>query len=1018
MSFSAHPLPAKSRGGFALISVLALVSLAALTATAFLASARLERQATLPLGNALRLEWALTAGEMAAQQTINDATEPAEGTVKNFVTTLWRGTNTADWTNEIGYLLIGEPNSTNNVRWTYYAGFSPAGLANLTTNTIRTNMIFTNSHQGTYFSESSAFFTNATKGFTNNPAPTNPICTTIPLLGGQTSPPVGWVYLTQRMRQKNSTNASDVTSPVARVAWFIEDLSGKINAEQMGSLSGNRSTGTNPEEISLTSMTRTNGTRIFSGSTNLMTNATNRKLFFTPGLLAESSISGLTNSDDLRYFATGLREFRPINNNGNNGMLDWIPSGIPIAIQGNSTNSYANGGSSKLSLNQLINLTAPSNVASIAAVISNNLPDFASIRAGGFTNSSGGGATNTNAYTRGAYYLTLAANMVNYATNTSTPVTDGTVLSTNKDRPLYRGVGNFPFVNEYVTRFNLLSTNSTNVSGTAGMAIIIQTTDYVELWNPCNQTNSGALSFMPINRQPFTAGFANFNFTNPLWASNGSRVNGGVYTNITNITIPPNGFLVLGFSTITNCFFYPGTNLALPLSLSDNLNSSYKVAWNNVYYDGALGGLRRQAKVLSAINSPKWSGTCPSFVGEDLTTFWNMSGDPRATIYQSKPQSSISYDSRSSFGGRNYRNGLTANPYGEVKPSLWPDRGHNSAQGNLPPSGVNTLPTATPAAAYSNCPPCRISSGSGYSNVVELGNIFDPIQWFDSGGIGATTGYGSDGGQWINLTPTAVASNAYGGGTSLRVGRAELGKFAFTNFAGNSTPAIPNMGGSSAALLDLFCVSNGNTGGGPFRTGGKINLNTAPAPVLRALAGGIYLRSDPALLAGGTNFSVPPAMAEAFAQGVMRFRSQYPFLTPSHLTFIGTDPAWPNTNSWPNNSVFGNINTISLVTNSANSLTTTSLGVTEWNDQAAEEWFSKIYNLSTVQSDNYRAYIVAQLVDSNSAPISPVVRKYVQFFARPNNPPPGDITSNNVYGVPMYYWPLSKGLKKAYESPY
>jgi hypothetical protein len=159
-------------------------------------------------------------------------------------------------------------------------------------------------------------------------------------------------------------------------------------------------------------------------------------------------------------------------------------------------------------------------------------------------------------------------------------------------------------------------------------------------------------------------------------------------------------------------------------------------------------------------------------------------------------------------------------------------------------------------------------------------------------------------------------------------------------------------------------------------------------------------------------------MAEAFAQGVMRFRSQYPFLTPSHLTFIGTDPAWPNTNSWPNNSVFGNINTISLVTNSANSLTTTSLGVTEWNDQAAEEWFSKIYNLSTVQSDNYRAYIVAQLVDSNSAPISPVVRKYVQFFARPNNPPPGDITSNNVYGVPMYYWPLSKGLKKAYESPY
>jgi len=1007
-----HPLIAKSRGGFALISVLALVSLAALTATAFLASARLERQATLPMGNTVRLEWALASAEKCAEQTIGDAFEPTGP--KNFVATLWRGTNSTNWLNEVGYLIIGKPNATNSVRWTYYAGFSPSGMTNFSTNVIGPATTFTNTHQGTFLQDCGTYFNSqGTNGFVTTPTATNPICTTIDLLGGQTSPPVGWVYITQQKRLLGSTN--EVNSPVARVAWFIEDLSGKIDAEQMGALSGTRSTGTNPEEICLTNMTRTNASLIFSGSTTLMTNAANRKLFFTPGLLANSAISGLTNSDDLRYFATGLREFRPINNANMNGMLDWIPCGIPVAIAGSSTNPYANGGFSKLSLNQLIALPYPSNVQSIASVISNNLPNFASIRAGGFTNSSGGGATNTNASDRGAYYLTLAANMVNYATNTSNPVTDGTLLSTNKDRPVYRGVGNFPFVNEYVTRFNLLSTNSTNVSGANGVAIIIQTTDYVELWNPCNQTNSGSLSFMPINRQPFTAGFSTFNFTNPLWASNGSMVNGGVCTNITNVTIPPNGFLVLGLPTITNCFFYPATNLALPLSLPDDLNSSYKVAWNNVYYDGALGGLRRQAKVLSAINSPKWSGTCPSFVGEDLTTFWNMSGDPRATIYQSKPQSSISYDTRSSFGGRNYRDGLTANPYGEVKPSLWPDRGHDSAKGNLPPSGINTLPTATPTAAYSNCPPYRISSGLGYSNVVELGNIFDPIQWFDSGGTSTTTGYGSDGGQWINLTPTAVASNPFGGGTSLRVGRAEHGKFAFTNFAGNSTPAIPNMGGSSAALLDLFCVSNGNRNGGPFRTGGKINLNTAPAPVLRALAGGIRLSNDLAQVP--TNYPVPAAMAEAFAQGVMRFRSQYPFLTPSHLTFIGTDPAWPNTNSWPSNSVFGNTNTIALSTAPGNTYTTATMNITECNDQTAEEWFSKIYNLSTVQSDNYRVYIVAQLVDTNKMPISPIVRKYVQFAGRPDTTTTG-ANNNPIYGVDMWSWNLTKGLKKVYESPY
>jgi len=1006
----------KKAEGFALISVLALVSLAALTATAFLASARLERQATRPLSETVQLEWALASGEKCAEQMIGDAFEPTGP--NNFVTTLWRGTGPNDWTNEVGYLLIGEPNSVNNVRWTYYAGFSTAGMTNFTTAVVQGSVMFTNSHQGRFLTDCGNFMsTSGTNGFVANPVATNTRCTTIELLGGQTSPPVGWVYLTQRKRPAGSS--TEVTSPVARVAWFLEDLSGKIDAERMGGLSSSRLTGTNPEEICLTNLIRTNGSTVFT-SLSVFTNTNSRKLFFTPGQLVNSNVSGLTNTDDLRYFATGLREFRPINNANNNGFLSWIPSGIPVAVVGTSTNGYANNSYSKLNLNQLITLSSPNNVQAIASVISNNLPNFASVRAGGFTNPTGGGAVNAAAYTRSAYYLTLAANIVNYATNTSTPVTDGTALSTNRDRPVYRGVGNFPYVNEYVTRFNLLSTNSTNRGGTNGVAIVVQTTDYVELWNPSNKTNSGTLSFMPINRQPFTVGFSSFNFTNPLWASNGASVTRGVCTNTTNVTIPPNGFLVLGFPTITNCWFYP-TNLlstfALPLNFTADTNSSYRVAWNSVYYDGALGGLLRQAKTLSAINSPKWSGTCPGFVGENLAgTFWNMSGDPRATIYQSQAQSAISYDTRSSFGGRNYRDGLTANPYGEVKPSLWADGGHESVKGNLPPSGINTLPTATPPAVYSNCPPCRISSGSGYSSVVELGNIFDPIQWFDNSGKGATTGYGNDGGQWTNLTiATATPSNPHGGGTTLRVGRSEYGRFAFTNFGGNSTPSIPHMGASSAALLDLFCTTNGNTAGGPYRTGGKINLNTAPAPVLRALAGGISLTNDPA---NGT-LAVSKGMAEAFAQGVMRFRSQYPFLTPSHLCFIGTDSGWPNTNNWPANSVFGNRDSITLSIVPGNTLTTTSIGPTAWDDNMAEEWFSKIYNLSSVSSENYRVYIVAQLVDTNMMPTSPTIRKYVQFAGRPDTTTSGS-ANNPQYGtgVDMWHWNITKGLKKVYESPY
>jgi len=228
----------------------------------------------------------------------------------------------------------------------------------------------------------------------------------------------------------------------------------------------------------------------------------------------------------------------------------------------------------------------------------------------------------------------------------------------------------------------------------------------------------------------------------------------------------------------------------------------------------------------------------------------------------------------------------------------------------------------------------------------------------------------------------------HGGGNTLRIGRAEHQRFAWTNLS-SQDPSIPNMQMSAAALLDLFCLSN------QFDEGGKINLNTAPAPVLRALAGGIYLRSDPALLTGGTtggtNFSIPPAMAEAFAQGVMRFRAQYPFYSPSQLAFINTGTNWSKyddgvASMWPSNAVFGNTNAIALSAAPGNSLTSASANVTAWNDQAAEEWFAKIFKLSTVYSRNFRVYVIAQKATTNSSGafigVGPVVRKYYNLLLR------------------------------------
>jgi hypothetical protein len=331
-------------------------------------------------------------------------------------------------------------------------------------------------------------------------------------------------------------------------------------------------------------------------------------------------------------------------------------------------------------------------------------------------------------------------------------------------------------------------------------------------------------------------------------------------------------------------------------------------------------------------------------------------------------------------------------------PTTWLDSGHSDN-----PFGTNSpyalgagadKPSAPTYASASNLfakipsslwktnqAPCHIAN-SPLTNICELGNIFDPIMWKrESQSVLGTN------------DTTNTNSMHHGGGNTLRLGRAEHPRFAWTKLGTNQNdPSIPNMQMSAAALLDLFCLSN------QFDEGGKINLNTAPAPVLRALAGGIYLRSDLNLKVGtvtNANYPIPAEMAEAFAQGVMRFRAQYPLYSPSQLAFIATTTNWSKIqDSWPTNAVFGNTNTISLVTNSVNTLTSTSLGITDWNDQAAEEWFSKIFSLSTVYSRNFRVYVIAQKATTNSSGdfigVGPVVRKYYNMLMKQTGTDPGE----------------------------
>ena len=1111
-----------SSPSFALISVLALVSLAALTATAFLASARLERQASSSIGSATRIEMALDSAKVCVNQTIHDTIQPNNG--NTHVVIYWR----TNWTNELGYPFIGQVRSATTASWEYYALFSPAGLTTIDTNDYQIKTRFINIHQGTFSNDSLTYMSSATSGFTTNPGLNNRLCVEIPLLGGRTSPPVGWVYINQEKRKLGSTTVN--TSPVVRVAWFTEDLEGLIDAERMGA-STTRSTGTNSEEISLSNATGTNGATLVS-SPSIFTN--NRAAYISYGLLATNG--GLANPTNARYFASGLRAWAPTNVAGTNGAHAWIPCGIPVTTNSSGNPiGYANQGYTKLNLNKLA--TNSGSVAQavdyIAQVITSNLSTNFLDRAGGLT-------TNQFDYAR-----CLAANIVDYIDTDSTPTYGSSGINN------WCGIELAPVVTcaalahrRDPATFTPSALGTSPAPATIIVNETITATLSLQFWNPYDQTTP-ATNNVPLEFRTCPPGTESSDGLAYIVAGDNATPvpNNGCYrhfetlfpnfrsTTVNIPAIPPNSYALVEVASPLTTFTWTnlrGNNISAnnyqgmqisssrwrPIYVSNNEtqrqmkltkgNSSYSSdpsswiltdhysgsygmptannPWHGYLKIGANGSLCTLTNLYinsgsiaeDDANRSCWYPNLRIFTGTISTNTTSDStncvgsGDPRIAyfarpgtndpagdpLYEStvwnKDNAGV-YASGLSWGGRAI---IRATPTGgntpkttqvvtndsifpaatlATAPTTWLDTGHagnpfgtntalvanstaDSPSQSTYASAANLFAKISPTLWRTNQAPGRIAN-SALTNICELGNIFDPIMWKRE----------SQSVLGINNNSNTPSLH-HGGGTTLRIGRAEHQRFAFTNMYDNSVPSIPNMAMSSAALLDLFCLTNStNPAGGPYSLGGgKINLNTAPAPVLRALAGGITLAKDPAQIPT-TSLSAPVSagMAEAFAQGVMRFRSQYPFLTPSHLSFIGTDPTWPNTSTWPANSVFGNTNPISLSIVPGNTLSTTSIGITEWNDQAAEEWFSKIYALSSCQSYNYRIYVVAQLVATNSSgqtnAIGPLIKKYYQVYGR-NDTTGSSVTPASIspYGAnnPLSTWSPNVLLIDIYKSLY
>lgn len=273
-------------------------------------------------------------------------------------------------------------------------------------------------------------------------------------------------------------------------------------------------------------------------------------------------------------------------------------------------------------------------------------------------------------------------------------------------------------------------------------------------------------------------------------------------------------------------------------------------------------------------------------------------------------------------------------------------------------NGLRTPPTAVAAQTPDTNNVLQKIRNANMESATELGRIYDPGLWNWTAGSS-------------DIPTNATSHPNRGGGNTLRIGRKEHPKF--------------NTNGQFAhQLLDLFAATINTAGPGGsviMRTPGKININTASSSVLRALAAGVTHRNDTDQKPDAAGRTVTTNAVALFLDAVTATRSTKPFLSAAELS---------NLLNATGDAVFGNTNC---------------LNVTDWNDAGAEEWFSRIYHLSTVRSRNFMIHVIGQAMRTNqgNTPIASS-RMAIQMYASPQRSADGLTT--NVQVLTLNKWSL------------
>jgi len=587
---------------------------------------------------------------------------------------------------------------------------------------------------------------------------------------------------------------------------------------------------------------------------------------------------------------------------------DVIPAGYT------DTNSvfanYADSGKPKYRINDLATntaygATAEQRALNIAGIISCNLT--------GFGKRDPSMVLSGEDPTGQKYARRLAASIVDYIDTDSTPtLVDGEPAG----RELAAYVVGVGERNTWVSE-----------TGSGPYSIAIQSEFFAQLWNPFTFGVSGTISFGVFNRQTINLAGGNPSTDFQDFQSASMQVDlrpnefkvikvGAVTQNISGLPVRPS-------SSISN---YPTWVATSSSSSSLTGHPAFSMTWNGVVLDmnrrspmfgPAAAGLVRTSPggSFGPVGALRWNF---NFTPANSP---NTVADPRGNWLSQSDWAGFINIANALWQGRESD---SLNQAGENFNSKWANRDYvraNPANLGQPIASAGADPTSVPsqyAASDATNAPAYIANAAMVS-IGELGNVFDPAQVDDSGAA-------TSGGSPANFTRAM-------GGRSLRVGQPEF-SFASTN-------NWDQPGRRAIQLLDLFSVNPlgtnypqyGLTNSPVMR--GRVNVNTAPAELLRAVYEGVAITND-AGISKSTNISGQIADAIIAARPYSRISD----LNKALAAFVqGTNysPAIANTSG----------NALAVM------------------DQGREELFSRTVNLLGTQSRAFRIYVVGQSLDAN-----------------------------------------------------